>query len=75
MKLNDCPINFVISIINYGKSKTTQRDKVRLLDFGEEFIQLAQAVYFSNDKRSEIKRKINILAGSKIIEEKSYSDY
>ena len=51
------------------------RDKERLLDFGEEFIQLARAVYFTNDKRSEIKKKINILAGSKIIEEKSYSDY
>tara|TARA_Y100000991_G_C21752542_1_gene255273 strand:- start:44 stop:427 length:384 start_codon:yes stop_codon:yes gene_type:complete len=51
------------------------RDKERSLDFGEEFIQLARAVYFTNDKRSEIKKKINILAGSKIIEEKSYSDY
>ena len=51
------------------------RDKERLLDFGKEFIQLARAVYFTNDKRSKIKRKINILAGSKIIEEKSYSDY
>ena len=51
------------------------RVKERLSDFGEEFIQLARDVYFTNDKRSEIKKKINILAGSKIIEEKSYSDY
>ena len=51
------------------------REKERLSDFGEEFIKLARDVYFTNDKRSEIKKKINILAGSKIIEEKSYSDY
>lgn len=51
------------------------RDKERLSDFGEEFVKLARDVYFTNDKRSEIKKKINILAGSKIIEEKSYSDY
>ena len=51
------------------------RDKESLLDFGKEFIQLARAVYFTNVKRTEIKRKINILAGSEIIEEKSYSDY
>lgn len=51
------------------------REKERLSDFGEEFIKLARDVYFTNDKRSAIKKKINILAGSKIIEEKSYSDY
>ena len=51
------------------------RDKERLSDFGEEFVKLARDVYFTNDKRSEIKKKINILAGSEIIEEKSYSDY
>ena len=54
-------------------------DKIRILeknqDFSEKFISLARDVYFTNDKRSEIKKKINILAGSKIIEEKSYSDY
>ena len=51
------------------------REKERLSDFGEGFIKLARDVYFTNDKRSEIKKRINILAGSKIIEEKSYSDY
>ena len=51
------------------------RDKERLSDFGKEFVKLARDVYFTNDKRSEIKKKINILAGSKIIEEKYYSDY
>jgi hypothetical protein len=43
--------------------------------FGEKFIQLSRAVYFTNDKRCEIKRRINLLAGSRLIEEKSYSDY
>jgi superfamily I DNA and/or RNA helicase len=43
--------------------------------FDETFIELARAVYFTNDKRSDIKRQINQLQGSQIIEEKSYEDY
>ena len=41
----------------------------------EEFIKLARDVYFTNDKRSVIKKKINIRLGSDLIEEKSYEDY
>ncbi len=51
------------------------RDLERNKDFGEEFIQTARAVYFTNDKRSEIKRQINELTGSELIEEKSYQKY
>jgi hypothetical protein len=40
--------------------------------FGEEFVQLARQVYLKNDLRAEIKRKINEMVGSTIIEEKSY---
>lgn len=40
--------------------------------FDEEFIKLARTVYLTNDKRSDIKRKINELTNSKLIEEKSY---
>jgi len=40
--------------------------------FGEEFIETARQVYLKNDLRAEIKRKINIMVGSTIIEEKSY---
>ncbi len=44
-------------------------------DFGAQFIELARAVYITNDRRSEIKRRINVLVGSAIVEEKSYVDY
>ena len=44
-------------------------------NFGEKFIELARAVYFTNDKRSDVKKQINILTGSGFIEEKSYEDY
>ena len=44
-------------------------------DFGTRFIELARSVYFQNDKRAEIKKKINILCEASIIEEKSYKPY
>ena len=43
--------------------------------FDDSFIQLARAVYITNDKRSEIKREINTLSSSELIEEKGYSPY
>src|SRR5579871_1150725 len=42
-------------------------------DFGERFIQLARGVYMSNDRRSAVKRELDELAGSAIVEEKLYS--
>jgi hypothetical protein len=51
------------------------RDLERKKDFGDDFIATARAVYFKNDKRSEIKREINILTSSGLIEEKSYEKY
>lgn len=51
------------------------RDEERHQRFGDKFIQLARSVYFTNDKRCEIKREINMAVGSRFIEEKSYSDY
>tara|TARA_B100000029_G_scaffold491514_1_gene551751 strand:- start:67 stop:468 length:402 start_codon:yes stop_codon:yes gene_type:complete len=44
-------------------------------DFGDKFVQLARNVYLSNDKRSDIKLKINKLLGSNLREIKKYSDY
>ena len=44
-------------------------------DFGEKFIELARAVYITNDKRAALKKDINILTGATIIEEKSYTDF
>ena len=51
------------------------RDKERAKAFDERFIELARAVYFTNDRRSEVKKKLNLHLGSQIIEEKSYQDY
>jgi hypothetical protein len=51
------------------------RDKERAQAFDAEFIRLARAVYFENDERAVIKRRINTALGSSIVEEKSYSDY
>jgi hypothetical protein len=51
------------------------RDFERKNDFGEEFISTARAVYIKNDKRSELKREINIKTASGLIEEKSYEKY
>ena len=42
-------------------------------DFGTNFIELARSVYITNDLRAELKKQINILTGSELIEEKSYA--
>lgn len=51
------------------------RDCEARRDFGARFIELARSVYRTNDHRAAIKRRINILCGSSIIEEKSYTQY
>ena len=51
------------------------RDCERRGDFGAGFIQLARAVYRLNDERARLKREINEMLGSAIVEEKSYSAY
>ena len=54
-------------------------DKIRIKEvnkeFDDEFIQLARNVYINNDKRSVVKKEINIKYGSNIIEEKEYVSY
>ncbi len=49
------------------------RECERAGDFGPKFVELARSVYFNNDHRAAIKRRINMLLGSKLIEEKSYA--
>lgn len=51
------------------------RTKEKANEFDEVFIQLARSVYYQNDKRFEIKKKINKLLGSEIEEVKSYQKY
>ena len=51
------------------------RDCERNKNFDQKFIELARSVYFTNDKRSDVKLDINKKFGSQIIEVKSYEDY
>lgn len=51
------------------------RDCERQQAFGAPFIELARSVYRTNDRRVELKRRINALLGSPLIEEKSYAPY
>ncbi|MCT0207776.1 hypothetical protein KQ305_08705 [Synechococcus sp. CS-1332] len=51
------------------------RGHERRQDFGPEFVQLARAVYRTNDLRAELKQEINLLMGSSLVEEKSYAVY
>jgi hypothetical protein len=54
-------------------------DKIRVKEsrrtFDDEFIELARAVYVTNDQRANIKKEINLALGSELVEEKSYQDY
>lgn len=51
------------------------REKERKKEFDNEFIQLARAVYLTNDNRASVKRKINETFESDIVEVKSYKEY
>ena len=51
------------------------RECEKAKDFGETFVKLARAIYITNDRRAQVKKKINLLLGSALIEEKSYADY
>ena len=51
------------------------RDKERSKQFDEDFIQLARSVYFTNDERARIKKRLNEVTYSKLVEEKSYQKY
>jgi hypothetical protein len=51
------------------------RDKELAQQFDAEFIELARAVYVTNDERAAVKKRINVALGSRIVEEKSYKPY
>ena len=63
-------INLKLWNIEDKKRKAEKNKK-----FDSAFIKYARNVYIYNDIRAKIKHNINVLAGSKIIEEKSYSRY
>lgn len=52
-----------------------KRECERKKCFDDSFIQLARQVYMKNDRRAAIKKDINLLLGSALVEEKSYSSY
>ena len=52
-----------------------KRDCEANKDFGSAFIKISRDVHFKNDVRASIKREINLLTDSNIIEEKEYSKY
>jgi len=62
-----------------NKSLWESGDKLRAKEssqtFDGEFIELARSVYKLNDRRYSLKREINLLSGSTIVEEKQYSKY
>lgn len=51
------------------------RDHERDGRFDAAFIEAARSVYRTNDRRAALKRRINLICGSDIVEEKSYADW
>ena len=78
IKKNDIQ-NFLESLIEINSKLWVIEDDIRDCErnkkFDQTFIDLARSVYFTNDKRSEVKLEINKKFGSKIIEVKSYEEY
>lgn len=66
-------------LLNTNKTLWNIEDQIRECEreglFGADFIELARSVYYTNDDRAEIKKQINVLTGSLLVEEKSYEDY
>ena len=71
--------NFYSKLIDTNTELWEIEDNIRIFEkeknFGEEFIQLARDVYYTNDKRFDIKSQINLFFGSDVIEEKEYIEY
>jgi len=51
------------------------REKEAKQEFDKEFVELARSVYITNDQRAAVKKEINLLTKSELVEEKSYKDY
>ena len=79
LKKNKRILLYEIELIKINKKLWNIEDKIRFFEskknFNQQFIDLARAVYLNNDERSEIKKKINKLTDSYLIEEKSYKSY
>ena len=67
LQSNLCGVNLELwHIENY------KRECEKNQSFGEDFVETARQVYLKNDLRASLKKQINELAGSTIVEEKSY---
>ncbi len=44
-------------------------------NFDAAFIEVTRSVYITNDERAQVKKLINTLTGSELVEEKSYEEY
>ena len=66
-------------LVNINSKLWDIEDMIRIKEqrnqFDEEFIQLARSVYFTNDERAKIKKNLNEVTNSKLVEEKSYQKY
>jgi len=66
-------------LLNINKTLWNIEDQIRDCErdesFGSDFIELARSVYYTNDERAEVKKQINQLTGSNLVEEKSYQEY
>jgi len=51
------------------------REKEAKQEFDKKFVELARGVYITNDQRAAVKKEINLLTKSELVEEKSYKDY
>lgn len=75
----DLSAQVVIELQQVNQELWDIEDEIRVLerakDFSQRFIDLARAVYITNDKRFEVKSKVNLHFGSSYFEEKSYEKY
>ena len=80
IKINDFAINTLYEEL-YGINLMLWEveDSIRVLEknqkFEKAFIELARTVYKTNDRRFEVKNKINNILNSEFKEEKSYEKY
>lgn len=79
MFLTDHMVDLIDQLKSINKALWDIEDDIRIQeskgDFGSRFIELARAVYVTNDQRADVKKQINLATGSTLVEEKSYEDY
>ena len=78
--INNQTINdYLNQLIDVNSALWRIEDEIRVCEknkkFDQKFVELARSVYITNDRRAEIKLKINNKFGSKIVEVKSYTKY